>query len=119
MRVMRGLAISKSMCGWLGALALSLLCPLGAQAEPTIQLSTYNLLPNTAGQVISVFVSGGDAVQAFNFNVTIQDAGAAYAGVYANGDPRLTAALPGPIITGINVLPTGSPFIASNVGQKG
>ena len=89
-------------------LALSLLCPLTAQAVPTITLGTYNLQPDAANQTISVYVSGGDSVQGCNFEITIQD-----------GNPSTIA----PKISGATLIATDSTghsvFFSNNTGDGG
>ncbi len=42
-------------------------------ATPIISVGTFNLLPNTANQTITLTVSGGDSVTGFNLRATIGD----------------------------------------------
>jgi hypothetical protein len=44
-----------------------------ALAEPSIDVGTFTLLPNTANQIISIPVTGGDAVTGFNLRAQIGD----------------------------------------------
>ena len=71
-----------------------------AKATPTIVLGNY-VMPVQAGNVIQVFVSGGDAVQGVNFIMDINNNTAG-----------------GGIITGMDIL-TGTIFAGNNVGQFG
>jgi hypothetical protein len=69
--------IFRSWRGWLGAIAASLVCPLAAQATPTINLGTYNLQPNQSGQVINIYVSdpSGFPAESAVFTLTTGDGG--------------------------------------------
>lgn len=44
-----------------------------ALAEPTIDVGTFTLLPNTANQTITVAVTGGDSVTGFNLRAQMGD----------------------------------------------
>lgn len=44
-----------------------------ALAEPTINVGTFTLLPNTANQTITIPVTGGDSVTGFNLRSQIGD----------------------------------------------
>ena len=48
-------------------------CAGVANATPAIDVGTFNLLPNTAGQNITLQVTGGDAVSGFNLRAQIND----------------------------------------------
>lgn len=55
-------------------LAVAAVCaPLPAIAQPTIVVGDHNLQPDTAGQEIKVFVTGGQAIDTLNLNVQIED----------------------------------------------
>lgn len=70
----------------------------------TITLTTYQLTPNAANQTVSIYVSGGDAVAGVDLAITTGD-----------GTPGTLA----PIITGINLFPTGGVFASNNTGASG
>jgi Ca2+-binding RTX toxin-like protein len=74
------------------------------QVLPAIHVGHHALAPNTAGQVIPIYVSGGVPVQGMNFNLQVGDGGPA-AGGSANG----------PAIQGLDIL-TGTIFAANNNG---
>jgi len=74
------------------SLAILLCLSAVAQADPTVVVGTYNLLPNTAGQTIQLFVSGINAntVNGITFAASIDNGGPAYGGTV------------GPIFTAMN-----------------
>jgi len=75
------------------------------QAALTINVGNTNLLPNTPGQAVQLFVNGGDSVQGMNLYTLITDGFPAVPGSTQNG----------PNITGIN-LTTGTIFSGNNTG---
>jgi hypothetical protein len=97
-------AIGKSLRTVLAALAVLSLLP-GAARGATIVLSTYVLQPNQANQTISIYVSGGDAVNGVNLNLETGD-----------GGPTLGGAINAPKITAVDLLATDS---LSNIGNNG
>ena len=64
---------------------------------PVIDVGDHFLLPNTPGQQIQIFVTGGDEVQGLNFNVQVEDGGPEVS--QWNGGPGID----GPEITTIDV----------------
>jgi hypothetical protein len=86
---------------FLVALVFSFALPSAVRAVPTITLGTYVLQPNTPNQTISIFVSGGDAVNGVTLDVT-------------TGDGGVSGNFPAPVITGINLFPAGGVFTSSN-----
>ena len=88
------------------ALAFSFALPLVVCAVPTIMLGTYDLQPNTPNQSINVYVSGGDAVNGVNLEVT-------------TGDGGVSGNFPAPVITGVNLFPVGGVFTGNNTGTSG
>ncbi len=90
---------------WTALLVFMLNCVCAAQ--PIIDVGPHQLLANTPDQTISVFVTGGDLVQAVNFAAQINDGGSA-----GGGDNT------GPVFTGLDIL-TGTIFAPSNQGQIG
>jgi len=75
-----------------------LLVVLGsAEATPVIEVGTHNLLPDRAGQVIRISVTGGDPVQGLELNAQIQDGSS------------------GPIFEDADIL-TGTIFAGNNLG---
>ncbi len=64
-----GLCIVGVLGGLLGA--------SGAQATPIIDVGDHQLLPNTPGQTVWIFVHGGDLVQGLNFNIEVAPGGPA------------------------------------------
>lgn len=73
---------------------------------PEIVVGTHTLEPNTPGQTISLYVTGGWPVQGLNFNLQIADGGPAAGGVIS-----------GPAITAVDLL-TGTIFAADNTGMR-
>ncbi|NBB94989.1 MAG: PEP-CTERM sorting domain-containing protein [Planctomycetes bacterium] len=91
---------------WVIPALLLLMMVASASAAPVITLGTYDLLENTAGQTIPVYVSGGDAVAGLNLNVQIAD-----------GGPEAGGSIDGPSVTAD--LLTGTIFGAQpNFGQS-
>jgi hypothetical protein len=76
-------------------------------AQPVIDVGTHQLQPNTAGQTIQLFVSGGDAVEAINFSAQVDGGGSA-----GGGNDT------GPTFTNLDLL-TGTIFAPNNSGQFG
>jgi hypothetical protein len=74
------------------SLAILLCLSAVAQADPTVVVGTYNLLPNTAGQTIQLTVSGigANTVNGITFAASIDNGGPAYGGVV------------GPVFTAMN-----------------
>ncbi|MCP4376099.1 MAG: PEP-CTERM sorting domain-containing protein [bacterium] len=77
-------------------------------ATPIINVGSHQLQPNTAGQTIQLFVSGGDAVAGVNFYAQIDGGGSAVPGGVDVG----------PIFTNLDIL-TGTIFATNNNGQSG
>jgi hypothetical protein len=73
--------------------------------NPTITVGNSVLLPNRAGQTVTINVSGGTAVSGLDFNAEIAGGGAINGG---------TA---GPVITAVNLV-TGTIFAGNNSGQQ-
>lgn len=76
-------------------------------SSPAIAVGSHVLLPNTAGQVIQIYVIGEVAVQGLNFNIQVADGGpeaAAWGG-----------SIDGPEIQGLDII-TGTIFASSNTG---
>ncbi len=69
-----------------------------------IDVGHHYVLPNTPGQSIEIFVTGGDDVQGLNFYVQVGDGGPAVGGT------------PGPVIEAADIV-TGTIFAANNVGE--
>jgi hypothetical protein len=78
----------------------------GAAHGATILVGEHNLLPDTPGQTIQIFVTGGNAVQGLNFN-----------GQVADGGPEVGGSIDGPNITSADIL-TGTIFGSNNTGQQ-
>ncbi|MCI0541242.1 MAG: hypothetical protein L0Z50_39070 [Verrucomicrobiales bacterium] len=64
------------------------------------------LLPETPGQQISIYVTGGAAVQGVNFNVQVAD-----------GFPDGGGIINGPNITGVDITGAGTVFSGNNTGM--
>jgi autotransporter-associated beta strand protein len=76
------------------------------QADPDINVGSYYLLPNTAGQVRTIYVTGGGAVSGLNFNISVGN------GINPSNAPK---------ITNVDVLGTAAQptiFYANNKGQQ-
>jgi hypothetical protein len=73
---------------------------------PRIVVGSHVLEPNTPGQTIPIYVSGGWPVQGLNFNIQVADGGPAAGGT-------LTA----PVIADVDIL-TGTIFAATNTGLR-
>ncbi len=58
----------------------------GASAAPSIDVGTHYLQPDTPGQTVSLYVTGGDAVQGLELNVQI---GGGTTGPTFDGDPDI------------------------------
>ncbi len=71
-----------------------------ALATPAIVLGNYVMPTNTTGNVIDVFVTGGDVVQGLNFVMDVN-----------NNQPG------GPVITAIDIVGPGTIFGPNNTGQ--
>ena len=54
-------------------LVLSVAAASLVSAQPSIEVGSHDLLPNTPGQTIEVFVTGGQAVETVNLNAQIAD----------------------------------------------
>jgi hypothetical protein len=61
------------------AIALTGLLVKNASATPIIDVGDHVLLANTPNQSISIFISGGDAVEGLNLNAQVADGGSALA----------------------------------------
>ena len=77
----------------------------GAAATPVIDVGRHVLLPDTPGQTIELFVTGGDPVQGLNLFVQVAD-----------GYPTGGGVIDGPNITGVDIV-ADTVFAASNTGQ--
>ena len=73
---------------------------------PRIVVGSHVLEPNTPGQTIPIYVSGGWPVQGLNFNIQVADGGPL-------GGGTLTA----PVITDVDIL-TATIFAATNTGLR-
>jgi VCBS repeat-containing protein len=74
---------------------------------PVIDVGDHFLLPNTPGQQIQIYVTGGDEVQGLNFNVQVED-----------GGPELAdygGTIDGPALTTIDV-ESGTIFEGNTLG---
>jgi hypothetical protein len=89
------------------ALAVVSILAGSALAQPVINVGTHELEANTPDQLIRIYVSGGDAVEALNFSAQIADGGSAGGGTDD-----------GPTFTGLDLL-GGSIFSPNNMGQFG
>ena len=85
-------------------LLVALAISSSARANPQIVVGNHVLQPNMAGQVFSIYVTGGDAVQGLNFNVQIGDGGS-----FTGGSDV------GPTIQGVDLL--SGIFAGNNSGQ--
>ncbi len=94
--------VSSCLGVMVGGLALS---ATAFAASPSINVGNHNLLPDTPGQSIQVFVSSGTPVSALNFNAQIGDGGSAAGKVDS-----------GPKITGVD-LENATIFAGHNSGQ--
>ncbi len=88
---------------WVGLAALAL-SAVSAHAA-SINLSTYDLKPDTAGQNIYIFVTGGDLVQGVDLEVFTGDGGADANGIIA-----------APKISNVIFFSRGSVFDGNNAG---
>lgn len=59
-------------------LGIGMLLPIGQLRGALITVGTHDLLPNTAGQVIQIPVTGGETVAAFDMYLQIVHAGGAF-----------------------------------------
>ena len=93
----------------LTAAALLAACATAAHAAPTINVGSVTLTPNTAGQVVSLYVTGdvgGNKVQGLNFDVSTGGGGVQFGGTLA------------PAITSVNLKPAGGLFAGIGDGQQ-
>lgn len=75
-------------------------------AVPVIDVGTISLLENTPDQTVPIYVSGGDAIQGLNLNLSVE-----------SGGPELSAdGKLGPMITAVDVV-TDTLFANNNDGQ--
>lgn len=99
----------------IGAVALSIsgLADL-AIGTPSISIGTHHLVPNAPGQVVEIYVTGGDQVEGMDLSL-----------MTANGGPELEplgeippgTGIRGPLITGLDIL-TGTIFASNNTDQR-
>jgi len=90
-----------------------LAAPLPAVAVPKVDVGTHYLQPDTPGQVVEIYVTGGDLVQGINFYVMV-----------ANGGPEMEeygeiepgTGILGPAITDLDIL-TDTIFDGNNTGR--
>jgi len=82
---------------------------LGENNRPVVDVGDHVLLPNTPGQVIPIYVSGGSSVQGTVFNVQIDD-----------GFPDVPgSATDGPNIANVDLVEAGTVFDSSaNTGNN-
>jgi hypothetical protein len=73
---------------------------------PRIAVGSHVVQPNTPGQTIPIYVSGGWPVQGLNFNIQVADGGPSAGGV-----------LSAPVITDVDIL-TATIFAATNTGLR-
>jgi hypothetical protein len=73
---------------------------------PQIAVGTHVVQPNTPGQTIPIYVSGGWPVQGLNFNIQVAD-----------GGPSAGGMLSAPVITDVDIL-TATIFAATNTGLR-
>lgn len=78
-----------------------------ALAQPSISVGNHQLQANTPDQIIALYVTGGDAIEALNLSAQIADGGSAGGGTDT-----------GPVFTSLDLL-TGTIFGANNFGQFG
>ncbi len=71
-----------------------------------ISVGQHALLPDTPGQTVEIFVSGGFPVQGMNFNLQIAD-----------GGPTVGGSVAGPAIANLDIL-TGTIFATNNTGTS-
>lgn len=102
---------------WTLSLSLAVLGPVTlAAATPTVSVGTINLEPNKPGQIVEIYVTGGDQVRYLEFFAQV-----------ANGGPELERSsqdyaipagtgIPGPAITAVDLL-TDTIFSGGNYGQ--
>lgn len=100
------------------AVALSLISmlagPIGsAVAVPTIDVGTIVLEPNTANQVVEIYVHGGDEVTGLDFHVMVANGGLE---MEATGAIPTGTGIRGPSITAVDIV-TGTIFANNNTGQ--
>jgi hypothetical protein len=94
------------MVHWLSAAALAFAaCPFSWGAN--IDVGTHVLLPNTANQIVTIHVTGGEQIAGEDFYAQIGDGGAYLGGSNAK-----------PAFTNVDVL-VGTMFAASNNGSYG
>ena len=85
-------------------LAMALIAPIVRGA--VIVVGTHNLLPKTAGQVIQIFVTGGNPVAGLDFNAQVAD-----------GGPEAGGTMVAPAITKVDLI-TGTIFQTNNTGPQ-
>jgi len=90
-------AVSPAVMLWLASPLL---------AQPVVELETYFLQPDTAGQTITLHVTGDTAVQGLNFNATIADGGLEFPG----------GSIDGPTFQSVDLI-AGTIFAGNNAGQ--
>src|SRR6187399_2311115 len=101
-RELRDVFLRTIMLGWVAAIC---------EGALVINVGNRNLLPNTAGQVVEVFIqnTGGTAIDVGGASINIQ--------VADSGPPPGIGSIPGPRITAANIL-TGTIFQSNNSGQQ-
>ena len=92
--------------GWFESLESRVFLSAVIEGTASVPVGTHTLQPNTPGQRVQIFVTGGLAVQGMNFNAQIAD-----------GGPELGGSIDGPDITGVDVL-AGTIFANNNTGQQ-
>jgi PEP-CTERM motif len=96
----------RRMVGWLSAAALAFAaCPCSWAAN--IDVGTHVLLPNTANQIVTIHVTGGEQIAGEDFYAQIGDGG-----TYLGGSDVK------PAFTNVDIL-GGTMFAASNNGSYG
>jgi hypothetical protein len=73
---------------------LAALCCAQTAWAASIVVGNHNLLPNTPGQEIGIFITGGDPIQALNFRVLLGDGGPVLGG--DDDGPSISGSIYGP-----------------------
>lgn len=82
-------------------------CACAVDAALVIDVGEHDLLPNTPGQAVFIFVRGGDPVQGVNLNAQVEDGGTELAAFGGSID--------GPAISNVDII-TGTIFAGNNNG---
>src|SRR5687767_4478610 len=97
-----------SINGFLAVMLIALisLTTSTSRAALSITVGTHTLQPNTPNQTVELSVTGGDLVEALNFNAQIAD-----------GGPELGGLIDGPVITSADIV-TGTIFNNRSTGEQ-